>query len=1277
MFGSFKSFSPRKQATAAFIVDDVKVLAKKKHKESVDVEEKESKEADDEGGENDEVVDVFQNTKNRFEEIFSDLQDEVNDAIRIKNESASGLRREKIVKVAKAGRIQFEGILIEEVIPPLLLCDNCEIRYSVAKCNGCHEVFCMRCVELCHPIPHGESKHPHEVVTVHYPAKIRGIEDGDTSSVVIEADFPVPNYYIEEVDLEKAKNIDLTQQNSLTTSSYNPAAFISKQTTPYKDLPLYSVDDKLIFVDPVTKQQAYGRIISDWDQRHGIVAPAVIRGEGSLYMYVVEKIDLVSNIGSLADLLKMLKEKKYVPDFPSFEDTENIPYRLEFAAAREVNKKVKYMKEIQDYGPRRHFKMSEEDEHAKDLEKNGSDINDHESLAESGVTFLDEVNIIDGLSISKVNHPMSPLAKMELVNDDDISVENINNKNESGETTVQISELTQEEQLDRLREQLPGGVASPTSPRDASKRSFFHALLKDNPKYVDSEKKNSNSASTTGKTYFGKSNAKNLNDEPRKIIDNDRALNILVLPESALSRPEEVFNISQSEHSNKNISRNDAILSRCFASVVRRLRKSAFNFWKDNLHHLMNIQQHYAAQKIQSYARRFLHRFTLEIKLEEYQEQCYERWKLLHAKFNYCSRETPYSVTMDHKLYFLTKLDANRYASFLRQMCLKLLKFIERKKMKIMVHYYKLWKGNATGLSESDLKYGHFDMHTMDIDAENGDVDDKAEKGLSHPNPTEENSVSSSQQKVAQELYTSFRKLGNRAVSNDDDVYVNVSTMPLGIGRKKAIPPPVLNEEEKSEEQKDAEKKKSEQKALKGYYEEEDDNGSFDYDGVLPPYMPSLDVELPPSIPVYMPNNAESRLNVNNQRRLTYCSYKAHMEGPTDDSCWAIPGKVAMGMIPWGRASKKTQTGSITALLLGGCDVFISCMEQEEESDMEIRLEIDPIASMLKKAAAGARMAVDEVVRNSKRVHEDMKKKMILIPQLEFKHADYAANKKELTRCKARIKLSNEASIRAQKEFDRLPKSFEWIRVPLKTNQCPSIHQILPILWQLERKLSEGRSIYLYSREGHGRCGLMAGCLMGRLYGFTPQETLIRLQNCHDCAKREEKRPVPVTCPQLNSHRELIRKVLLNSNRPMQGITWRSHDDPETKHDVLHIPKKGQGVGVSYQNMSEVLQKIHVEPFAHVANSELDTATMVREKESVHFEHVLERDTKQKYVTEHGRGEDKVENLLIYELETNPNKTGQMKDIIRSTNLQRQPENGTGGPKRAGNMPLLRERNAL
>jgi len=147
----------------------------------------------------------------------------------------------------------------------------------------------------------------------------------------------------------------------------------------------------------------------------------------------------------------------------------------------------------------------------------------------------------------------------------------------------------------------------------------------------------------------------------------------------------------------------------------------------------------------------------------------------------------------------------------------------------------------------------------------------------------------------------------------------------------------------------------------------------------------------------------------------------------------------------------------------------------------------------------------------------------------------------------------------------------------------------------------------------------------------------------------------------------------MHANRPMMGVVYRFHDDPETKHDILNMPRRGTGLGVSYTEIPKTLQATQSAPFANVTNREMDVSQMVRRKETVSFEINLARDVKKSYVTEHGRGADLVDIPEIYEMHTNPKKLGQNINIVRETTLQRQPE--TGVDKKQSFMPILRVKN--
>ena len=322
------------------------------------------------------------------------------------------------------------------------------------------------------------------------------------------------------------------------------------------------------------------------------------------------------------------------------------------------------------------------------------------------------------------------------------------------------------------------------------------------------------------------------------------------------------------------------------------------------------------------------------------------------------------------------------------------------------------------------------------------------------------------------------------------------------------------------------------------------------------------------------------------------------MQGPTDDSCWCIPGRVAMGGIPWAKANKRQSLPAITALLLEGISTFVSLMEEDEEAAVCTKLGIETIPAKMKKAAVGSKFSVDQIVAECNKQIETYQLRLDAIPVYAKSDPRFEDANRDKVRCGARIKLAKQKAVAAKVKIDRFPKSFDWLRVPLPSTGAPTVNEILPHLWELERRLGEGQNIFLYSREGHGRVGMVGAMLVGRLYGFKPFDALTRIQQSHDCMTSEEKRPVPLSCPQLPAQRSLVAQVIAHTNKPFQGVTWRSHSDPEHNADEVHRPKPGVGKGM---------------PITHTTSSvmpEVVDAAIERTKQSVHFEIRLERDVK-------------------------------------------------------------------
>jgi hypothetical protein len=529
-----------------------------------------------------------------------------------------------------------------------------------------------------------------------------------------------------------------------------------------------------------------------------------------------------------------------------------------------------------------------------------------------------------------------------------------------------------------------------------------------------------------------------------------------------------------------------------------------------------------------------------------------------------------------------------------------------RKYSTLVRFYLRKWKNGVMEFSEGSLKIGHFAHETADLDQ--GEIRSVA-----------------AVQAEALELFHKFQAKGKRAVSLDDGVYVNVSTLQLGLARTTG-PESV---------------------------------------SALPPYHPSIGIKLPPSVPVYLPDDANKRLHATQDMRLRHGAYKAHMAGPTDNSCWVIPGRVAMGQIPIGLATKRQSMPAITALLLAGVSTFVSLMEEDEEAAVCAQhFGGESVSIMMKKAGTGASFAVGQVIQECNRVIETYNARLDALPKYKPDHPSYADTQKDKARCVGRIKLANAKATSAKQQLERFPKSYDWLRIPINKDKAPTVNEILPLLWELERRLGEGANLFFYSREGHGRVGMMAGCLVGRLYGFKPTETLTRVQQSHDCMVSQERVPVPINCPQLPVQRALVTAVCLHTNKPFQGVTWRSHSDPEHRADETHRPKPGVGKGMPITHTSGIptLGEMPLMP-------EVVDAAVERTKLSLVHEIVLERDVKRPPSSNKGRSALPNPDLpLLFA------RYGQEKNVVREPPVLNH-GNGEGKPAERATFPLLRTKN--
>lgn len=665
-------------------------------------------------------------------------------------------------------------------------------------------------------------------------------------------------------------------------------------------------------------------------------------------------------------------------------------------------------------------------------------------------------------------------------------------------------------------------------------------------------------------------------------------------------------------------------------------------------------------------------------------------------------------------MFFKTHTDANRYADILRKTIKLVVNNCNSKINLVTKYYWERWKANSKTYVESGLTTGHFEHQVTDKPS----IQQKDYTGFMQDVAALHDAYKHSVDMVA--------KVGARAaakfnpVGDDDYGYNNIVNMPLNIKRVNIPLSPdaasgggssstveelalVTNsttpgsaavgarpgtKNSRPETQQPVSRPGTNigangrfspggsrllENGEGGDGMSGGDSSKNELKGIpVPPYNAQDGIKLPRLPPIFHSESAQERLTISKVKRLEYMGFKATVEGPTDDCCWIIPGKLLMGKIPYGKAKPGSSLDAISAIFLSGVNLFVSLMsekeeveartlyfgnlkkaeealeakikknaslnfharatgaplllqtqvtkrdllaEHEEEEEEKRRKEEEEdealgmfgskaagaaaegslmaglrattpgiksqgktnsrastapaghpyaIPSLMKSLFANAKHSVDVVIIDCRTTLSEQTEKLRNIPSFSKEDPRHLKAKREKIRCRARIAKAEETIKKTQTQLEKIPAQCEWTRHTLAVDSVPTIHEVLPILWTLEKAMAEGHCLYLYSKEGHGRIGMIAAMLLGRLYGLTTTETLYRVQSAHDCMTHEFVRKIPVQCPQLLLQRHLVDEVLTQSNRQYSGTIVRSHEDPDTQRFALQQVQRGTTAGFDH-----------------------------------------------------------------------------------------------------------------
>lgn len=487
-------------------------------------------------------------------------------------------------------------------------------------------------------------------------------------------------------------------------------------------------------------------------------------------------------------------------------------------------------------------------------------------------------------------------------------------------------------------------------------------------------------------------------------------------------------------------------------------------------------------------------------------ERFFSKWKEDHSRFKYSLVKSKGSVTTDNVYFFPTMCDLNRFYSFKRIMSLRVMRCLARKRLMLFRECLRRWKLSVSDYSEENIINTHFLELAIDLTSDS--VAAFATNEIEYLKRFTED-VSRMHRSRRQQYARLIESGGGGGPADANNEHEDIASLPL------KLPPirPFPNENVADAPLDDVDRHTARNRSRSPPHDSSlplisaAHRPFVDMDDI-PSYFPAEGIsDLPPLPEIVDPGTADGRLKISRSRRVDYCGYNVTMRGPTDNSFWVLPSRVACGSIPLGLGC--TSEGhapvlSISALMLAGVDFFISLLEEEEERRYEDQYfekllsecvtygrsppERLSVSESMKSAFMKAGYSANEIVVQSTLYIEKQKAKLDAIP--DYGKSDPRLEKvlKEKMRYKARIAVANDRIAKAKAQLKKIPKKVDWLRMPASVLSAPDPSVMLIYSWEIERKLREGRNLYLYSKDGHGRCGMFGALLLGRLYGLHPYE---------------------------------------------------------------------------------------------------------------------------------------------------------------------------------------------
>lgn len=97
-------------------------------------------------------------------------------------------------------------------------------------------------------------------------------------------------------------------------------------------------------------------------------------------------------------------------------------------------------------------------------------------------------------------------------------------------------------------------------------------------------------------------------------------------------------------------------------------------------------------------------------------------------------------------------------------------------------------------------------------------------------------------------------------------------------------------------------------------------------------------------------------------------------------------------------------------------------------------------------------------------------------------------------------------------------RKLNFLYEPIDDLTAPGLDRLEKLVEKLQERISRGETLFLHCWGGRGRSGMLAGCLLGSLYGLDPEEVLRYIQLGYDSRGYDN-----CVSPETSEQRELVR----------------------------------------------------------------------------------------------------------------------------------------------------------